>query len=535
MVILLIVLSASAGLVPVGCDSIRLPWGQVWQADKPDESKQADEFYLQPLPVQQKQAYSETTTGRFISLADFEDSPILGRGFDQLKHFSVSPAGGERKFVVNITRTGSGAMEAVLPPKSTLVYHLPGVHDFSDYTLLMLAVYSRGIRDDLTIRISTDRAGWESLPVLLREGWNNVLIDLARLKAMKDFKARGVRSIRLGFSDSTEPVRINIDDIMLIDNRREIHPVLEGAQHPSREMRLVKNGLDYVLHLPNRRPIRINQCDDGLWRLGADQAAMELAQGALTGKGGEDLSAMGRRRVGEVEILEHNSVRLRLANTWYFPVEAGEWLSLSVRRIRWEYTFYPDGRWITDVMLNNAGGEVISAVKITVPAPAIFADGDVGRIKQVERFGGLAGRWCFLIVPETANNTNKKTYEANFVRPGRLEVRIGQRDDAAGDADGDGFDQSSGCYRLLAKAGHCRFKLIPPDGGLADAVIHVAGFPSGQAERRDSTVSVNSEGLALRETTRLEDGSVLFVLPGLVDKPRWVEVAGAVPIGGQIP
>ncbi len=498
--ILLIVLSVLAG-----CGSIH-----PWRADKPDESKQTEQFYLQPLPVQQAHAYAETVTGRFISLADFEDSPILGRGFAQVGHFSISPASaGERKFVVNITRTGAGAMEVVLPAKSTLLYHLPGVHDFSDYTLLMLAIYSRGIRDDLTIRISTDHAGWESLPVLLRAGWNNVLIDLARLKAMGDFKSRGVRSIGLRFASADRPVRINIDDIMLIDNRREIQPVPEG-------MRLVKSGLDYVLHLPHRRrPIRISQCDDGLWRLGADQAAMELAHDALTGTGGEDLAVMGRRKVGEVEILEHNAVRIRLANTWYFPTDAGEWLSLSVRRIRWEYTFYRDGRWITDVMLNNAGGEAVSAVRITAPAQAVFADGSAGRVKQETRFAGLAGRWRFLIAPDTAN---KKIFEANFVRPGRLEVRIGRIDDMEGVIDG--FDQSQGCYRLRAKAGHCRFKLIPPDdGGVADAVIRVAGL----GDPKKSTVSVNSEGLALRNLVRLKDGSVLFILPGLVNKPRWVE------------
>jgi len=37
---------------------------------------------------------------------------------------------------------------------------------------------------------------------------------------------------------------------------------------------------------------------------------------------------------------------------------------------------------------------------------------------------------------------------------------------------------------------------------------------------------VNAAGLALRETTRLDDGSVLFVLPGLVKTSRRIEVTG---------
>ncbi len=492
-------------LVAAGC-------GSAFRRSKDrDEQKNPEEFYLQPLPVQQKQAYTETATGHFVSLADFEDSPILGKGFRQVEHFAIRRAktAGLKKFVVNITRTGSGAMEVSLPHGAKLEYRIPHVHNFSDYTLLLLSIYSRGIRDDLTIRISTDRAGWESLPVLLRDGWNNVLIDLQRLKAMGDFKSRGVRSISLWFSDSTEPVRINIDDIMLIDNRRDIKPMPEG-------MRLAKNGLDYTLHLPHRRnPIEIKQCDDGLWRLGADQTLLELSAAALTGSGGEDLTLMGLRRVGEAEILEHNSIRLRLANTWYFPTEAGEWLSLSVRRIRWEYTFYRDGRWITDVMLNNAGGEAVSSVRITSPAASVFSDGGRGPVKHVRQFAGLAGRWRFMIAPKTEK---KKILESNFAHPGRIKVSIGRLDETQADADG--FDRSCGCYRLRAKDGRCRFQLIPPAGGVADAVICVSGL----GDPKKSTVSANSEGLALRNLVRLPDGSVLFILPGMTDRPKWVEV-----------
>ena len=303
-----------------------------------------------------------------------------------------------------------------------------------------------------------------------------------------------------------------------------LNPSPKGSAWP-------KNGLDYVLNLPKGKVIRISQCDDGLWRLGADQALMELSGGSLRGVG-EDLSPMGRRRVGEVEILESNAIRLRLSNTWYFPADAGEWMSLSVRRIRWGYTFYGDGRMITDVMLNNSGGEEISSVGITLPEPALFNEGGKGKVKRSPQFSGLAGRWCFLDAPETADG---RTYEANFVRPGRIQVHIGQVerlediDEEAGLLKGrknfsEWFDQPRGCYHLQARAGHCRFELIPPENGVRDAVVRVSGFaPPG----KDATVvSVNSEGLVLRNIVRLKDGSALFILPGMTDKPRWVEVTG---------
>ena len=198
-------------------------------------ARRQEEFYLQPLPIQQSQAYPETVTGRFVSLADFEEAPLARQpGHAQVRHFVFRPtgSGAGMKYVVNITRTGAGALEAEMPVGSSLVYRLPEVHDFSEYCLLSMAIYSRSVRDDLRVLLVTDRAGWESHPVLLRTGWNNVLIDIQRLKVLPDFNTRRVREIRLRFAGGGKgaagAVRINLDDIMLIDNRREILPLPEG-------------------------------------------------------------------------------------------------------------------------------------------------------------------------------------------------------------------------------------------------------------------------------------------------------------------
>ncbi len=489
-----------------------------------------------PLRLQQQQAYPETVTGRFVSLADFEDDPLLVNrpGHKQIEDFAITGpgAGAERKFVVNITRTGVGALEANVPPGAALVFRLSGFGDFSPYALLGMSIYSREIRDDLKVSISTDRPGWErlqlrrtaigdieSLPVLLRPGWNTVRIDLRRLAGLKDFDVRAVRAIRLWFSAATGPVRINLDDILLIDNRREIRPVPPGV-------RLLKAGLDYELHLPARsEPIRIQQGDDGLWRFRPGQPVVQISSaGSVAPAGGanppqEDLAAMGRRRVGEVEILEHNRIRLRIANTWYFPASAGQWVSPSVPMIRWEHTFYRDGRRVTDVVINNAGGKPISGLRIATQEATAWSDGRQGRVAEVSRFGGSVARFSFLNVPETPR---RQWYLENYVKPGRLTIRMGDKDVVDGDADGDGFDQSRDCYCLRARAGHCRFVLTPSGAGLADAVVRVSG-------RWKGPVTANSEGLALKDLVRLPDGSVLLVVPGVWKRPRWVELTGPVP------
>ena len=511
--------------------------------------RQRDEFYLQPLPVQQSQAYPETVTGRFVSLADFEEAPLARQpGHTQVRHFSISPAGAgaAMKYVVNITRTGAGALEADLPVGSSLVYRLPEVHDFSDYSLLSMAIYSRSVRDDLRVLLVTDRAGWESHPVLLRVGWNNVLIDIQRLKALADFDTRRVREIRLRFTvtgpgeDADRPVQINLDDIMLIDNQREILPLPGG-------FRLIRRGMDYDLHLPGgSEPIHIRQGDDGLWRMGSVQPIISLIARAEGGPsafelgpatrpaGGakpatlspprEELDVMGRWRVGEVRILEHNAIRLRMSNTWYFPTSAGQWpgggepAAPGVRQIRWEYTFYPDGRLITDAAVNNVGGRRLATVSLAAPRQAMWSDGTRRRRLVVNDFADV-GRWSFLLA---AAGPRRKTYEDNYASPARLEVRMGDKGVADGDAGGDGFDETRGCYRLEAAAGHCRFYFHPPPGGLADPVVRVTG-------RWKAKVAASSEGLALRRLVRLADGSVLFVVPGLLKRPGWVEVTGKVP------
>ena len=87
---------------------------------------------VDPLPVQQARAYPETATGRFVSLADFEDAPGSIAGFRQVEQFSVAPGApaADRRFVVNITRTGAGALEVCVPARAELVFDVPDLHDF---------------------------------------------------------------------------------------------------------------------------------------------------------------------------------------------------------------------------------------------------------------------------------------------------------------------------------------------------------------------------------------------------------------------
>jgi len=469
------------------------------------------------LTVEQVKAYEEAATGVFLSLADFEDSPDGRSGQEQLKHFSIIPGSGEAacRFSVNERRTGAGAVEVTIPAGGKLTFTPPETHDFTGYSLLGAAVYSTAFRDELQMTVVTQGASWQSGRMLVKPGWNTVLFDIRRPPPIVGLDLGEVRAVEMAFTDAAEPVSFALDDIMLINNLRVVRPSPFG-------MTLQREGLDYRL--------AVNRASDefllaaglhGFWQLGRHQAVMQLAgEGENFDRRGVQLALLGSRRIGQAELLECNAVRVRFASTWYFPARSGEWLSAAVRRIEWRYTFYADGRWVTHVELNNAGGRPVESVRIILPSPAAWAGGTISNELLVSDFRGPVGRWSY--VCQTQGDTNGLLTD-NYLSPGHLIVTLGSDGPAAeGDADKDGFDESEGCYFLRAKAGHCRFTIIPPPGGLFNPAFRVAGEWVGQ-------VSAGSEGLAIRDIAVVNDESVVFVLPGLIEKPTAVEVSCDLP------
>ncbi len=487
-------------------------------ARKGDSGADEPPVRLKPLPIQQIRAYPETVTGDFVSLADFEAVPGGESGHRQVQRFNVTPHKGEItcQFVVNITRTGTGAIEVKLVAGTELVFNIPGIHDFSSYSLLSMAVHSRTLRDDFCVTLASPTGSWTSHRMLLRPGWNTVLIDIQRLGKVRNFDIKNVRTIRIRFADAAGPVSFNLDDIMVINNRRTLSPTPPGVV-------LEKNGLDYRLTLKGYPDaVQLTQGSDGLWRWSKGQPVVQFAApGKSLQAEGEQLSIMGRRRVGHVRVIEKNKIRVRLANTWYFPTRAGEWASMAVRRMRWEYTFYGDGRWVTHLELNNAGGRQIGAVRLSLPHPVAWGSKTISRTQTTKMLEGPVGKWSCLSV---GGNPNGRTMLKNYTSGGTIKRTLAAFDAfAPGDVDRDGFDESQGCYFLRAKSGHCRFVVIPPPGGLLNPVFRVAGRWAGP-------VSGNSAGQTIRDVVRLGDGSVLFRLSGWLRSPVAVEVSGRVNI-----
>jgi hypothetical protein len=403
-------------------------------------------------------------------------------------------------------------MEVLLPPQSALVFTDLPIRDFRPYTLLSLAVHCQTVRDDLQVVLGSQKGSRTWPCVLLRPGWNTVLVDIQHLSDDPLFDAAAVKTVALALADATGPERLYLDDVLLVENSRLIQPVPEG-------LRLRRVGTDWRVELRGRRqPLVLSQSPGGLWRLGEDQPILQLAAPGRGPDGnGEDLWLMGERRRGEVELLEHNEVRVRLASTWYFPARGGEWATLAVRRIRWEYTFYGDGRCVVNVDLNNAGGEAIGAGRLIMPEESAWPGRQQPSREKVIQDVGTAGRWCCLLAPE---GDDGEAIQAAYSTPPPLEVAVaGAGPQGGGDADRHGFDEGQGCYFLRAKGGLCRFTVPARTPPLVNPVFRVLGPWKGQ-------VHVSADGAAIRDVAVLEDGCALFQLQGRIKRPSSVEVAG---------
>ena len=468
----------------------------------------------QPVAVQQMHANPEAVTGRFVSLVDFEpefDAPDDAAGSE--RHFAVIGAeGGGVQLVFNITHTGTAALEAVLPVGGALRFRSPAVHRFGAYTLLSMAVHVQEVRDDLQITLDGADGRWVSHRRLVQPGWNTVLVDLAGPQRGGRLGLSQFDTIGLRFAAADEPVTMHLDDILLIDNRREI-------PNTPPQVTVVKVGLDYRITLPGwSEAIHLRQNVDGLWRLGVHQPSVQLSGEDLAPDGsGEDLRMMGDRKVGRVELLEANPLRVRLANTWYFPPQAGRWFDMDVRQIRWEYTFCGDGRWVTSMLLNNAGGQELTAIDVRTPAPVAFSDGTVGDRCRVADFDGLIGRYSMLAVPAKMRNQG---YYADFARTAIVDIRLGRPAAAGGLIDADGFRESEGCYVARAVGGNCRIELTPVGDSLTRPMVRVIGPWTGP-------VAANCDGMPLRPVVPTDDG-VLVAVEAVVTGPTLIEFAGPV-------
>ena len=490
-----------AGMLAAGCSTPTPPETTIVQFEGPP-----------PLAVQQLRAYPETVTGRFVSLVDFEDAPDEPPGYRQVEHFRLTGSAGDSQlqFVVHETSTGAGALSADLRPGAVLRCENLPLRDFSRFALLSLAVHTEAPRDDLRIRLISDRGIWTSPRRLLTGGWTNVLVDIQHLREAKDFNVAFIRAIELELTSAGGPVQVGLDDLMLVNNERTLPGTPPG-------LALRRRGLDLQIESAAWGSFVAAESADGLYRLARLQPAVQLVppRQALPASTAEAIDPMGEARIGTLELLEVNPLRVRLATPWYFPSRRGEWHSMGVRQIRWEHTLYGDGRWITLIQLNNAGGPEIAAAGLVPPASVWTTDAQTPVERIEAALAAPAAHWTWMMPPREI-----EVGPGAYATPAALQLAQGQEDAfAAGDRDRDRFDESQGCYWVQASAGRCRFRLLADEMPMVDAMVVLDGI--------DPKAVVTMEGVVLRDKVPLGERQMLLKIPGRLDRPRWIEAVEA--------
>ncbi len=86
-----------------------------------------------------------------------------------------------------------------------------------------------------------------------------------------------------------------------------------------------------------------------------------------------------------------------------------------------------------------------------------------------------------------------------------------------GDKNNDGYNEICGAYHLIADGMRIEFTIVPHVRAMNRPVFEVRGLPAGK-------VLITSEGRLIESSVRLDDGAVLFELPGVIDRPTQMNV-----------
>ncbi|HPS51972.1 MAG TPA: hypothetical protein PLK08_00300 [Phycisphaerae bacterium] len=447
---------------------------------------------------------------------------------DELLLTGLAAADGQRGFCVqpSIYRPGSElqeldgqAVKAVLPPKAWLTYQAGRKQplDIANFTHLAFDMEYSGEIGVCQVIIDSDSGQWTSRPIAVSRGVNQVILGIHQLWRSVDFDVHAVSALKIGFPDAELNRGFILRNVRFLRDLRNVSPSPAGIE-------LQEIGWDYILKFcDSGERLELFRSDDGLWRMGLAQPVLRLARFGgrkLAESGGEELDAMGKDRFGEVDLLEHNIVRIQLADNWYFNGFEGGIKAFSNRYVRWTYTIYGDGRCVVAAELDNSGGPELEKVEISVRSQraAWHGKGMSGAMSD-DSFIGPMGKWTFMTV---IGDKNRMRFFQNYLNPAKIKPILSQKGIfAPGDADRDGFDESQGCYCLAGRPAGCKFEVICDEKPLFLPIFKIFG-----PWKKLPTVVV--EGRRIEKKVLLGDGSVLFELPGEYRRNFTVEVLGEI-------
>ncbi len=323
-----------------------------------------------------KAAYSDLSSGRYTIIADFEQA-------DRPEFFRTEPSAGRAWCALSSAlarkQTGSAALRVHLNgPADQLVASNTDQaakptfpRDWTKYSLLLSNIHSPRLVPVVTfeVRGGSDRAGpFRRDEITLRQGWNLLRLDLGEVGDQVDL--RNVRQLRWRCPQLAQPVDLYFDDLILVDNRRDLLASPKGppgslyAQSVGRRLRVGAAGR-FELVFARGQIIKWFglQADPhklfdlvGPEMLGPFPVVLPNVAGESITLHWTQWSPLGRHVTMRQAVKEANPLRVIVVGEWKFADAAAAGVRESARRddaltggppvptVRWAYTVYADGR-----------------------------------------------------------------------------------------------------------------------------------------------------------------------------------------------
>jgi hypothetical protein len=112
------------------------------------------------------------------------------------------------------------------------------------------------------------------------------------------------------------------------------------------------------------------------------------------------------------------------------------------------------------------------------------------------------------------------TLTAQHQSPAQIEVAegMGRVDrNTPGDANDDGYNETTGSYRIIASGPRIEMRFSPTKSPVLSPILEISGLPLGKP-------LVTLEGRLIEQSTRTSAGTLLVELPAKIDRPITVNV-----------
>ncbi|MCH7813876.1 MAG: hypothetical protein IID40_07630 [Planctomycetes bacterium] len=306
-------------------------------------------------------AYPDSASGRFWVLADFE----------QIKHYSLfhvfshsGRAECSASLNAGVADTGRRCLRVTLadPLDALLIDNEHAQEwalkrDWREFRLLLLAIHSSA--DATPLELSLE-AGPEGRGVIvqsrsmLHKGWNVLRLDLA--EAAENLPLDQMRRIRLSLPEAQEPTELLLDDLLLIDNRRDVFGSFEDLDQG---LYVRREGRRWNVGAAGRFELGLAHGQIVHWYdLGHDPHRLEnLVAGTVLGpspvvlplpddpdaNGVPGFEDLGSSVIARQRLVEANAVRIVVECTWQYADPNGSIPDQAAGQ-SWTYTILRDGR-----------------------------------------------------------------------------------------------------------------------------------------------------------------------------------------------